>query len=348
MSLQELGIIHKKIDKKLVGFINYRGEIKDIPSKLKYYFHKYKDYISGPPIAVIDYGVYSEGGKDIDICFLTTRSLVRDEIKTKFLEEVEVLSKMHQGSYDNINDIFQKLFNYFRIHGITGTSLIRLVFHKYDQDNPEDNETEIQAVLHKWDNRLEKNLNKILGEKARKEVMKDREKLFTIESSMDDRVQWIKDVIVRLDKAANDYEKYDILSSCAHDFSQKRIDKLIAIYENTEDIDKVLKEMHKDYDWHENPIRKGDIIYVRKIPYNREGYEKAITIDEKKKNYCHCPLVRNYLNNGISPTFCNCSAGWYRQQWEGILAKPVQIEILKSLIKGDDICEFAIHLPLDI
>lgn len=67
----------------------------------------------------------------------------------------------------------------------------------------------------------------------------------------------------------------------------------------------------------------------------------------KRKHCCHCPLVRNHLGEGISPTFCYCGSGWYRQQWEGILGKPVKVEILKSLLKGDDICQFAIHLPLD-
>jgi len=47
----------------------------------------------------------------------------------------------------------------------------------------------------------------------------------------------------------------------------------------------------------------------------------------------------------MPPTFCYCGAGWYRQQWEGAVGKPVQIEIVDSLLKGDDRCTFAIRLP---
>ena len=102
--------------------------------------------------------------------------------------------------------------------------------------------------------------------------------------------------------------------------------------------------MYEDPAWYEDPIRKGNIIYVEKVPYNQKGYQEAKTEAEKKRNYCHCPLVRKYLDE-IPSTFCYCGSGWYRQQWEGILQKPVKIEMVKSLLKGDDTCEFAIHLP---
>jgi len=44
-------------------------------------------------------------------------------------------------------------------------------------------------------------------------------------------------------------------------------------------------------------------------------------------------------------TFCYCSAGWPRRLFEGILEMPLKIEVVKALTKGDDYCEFAIHLP---
>ena len=69
----------------------------------------------------------------------------------------------------------------------------------------------------------------------------------------------------------------------------------------------------------------------------------------KRYHYCHCGWVRDSLKKSdkeqVSPTFCNCSAGWYRQYWEGILGKPVHIKLLKTLVKGDDVCEFEISLP---
>lgn len=345
MTLQELGISHKKIEKKFVIYINFRGEIKDIPPKIDDLYQKCKDYAIGPAIAVIDYGVYSEGGKDIDLCYELKDQELPSDIKTKFLESIEVLSVTHQGTYDTLNESFQKISNYMQEHLISGTSWLRLIYHNNINENSQANQIEIQYQLHKWDDRLEKNLDRVLGEKTRNEIMKDRKKLFSLEASKDDRIQWLKETLNRIDKVTNDDEKYEILSCCAHEFSQKRIDFLKSIYQKNKDIDDVIEEMVKDYAWYENPVRKGNKIYVSKIPVNPEGYEKAETIEEKKKNYCHCKFINGNLDKNVSPTFCNCGTGWYRQYWEGILDKPVRIKILKSLLKGDDNCQFEIEIP---
>ncbi|MFW9941841.1 MAG: hypothetical protein ACFFFT_12435 [Candidatus Thorarchaeota archaeon] len=345
MSLQDLEIIYKEIDKELIGYINFRGEIEDIPSKIEELYQYYKEFLLSPPFAIIDYGVYSEGGKDIDLCFPIKESIELDNINTKYLDEVEVLSKIHNGQIENIDESFQQLNTYFKLHGLPTTEWLRLVFHHYDRNFPDNNEIEIQKGIHPWDKRLTSSLDRVLGEKARRKILKDREKLFTIESSNEERTGWVKSVIERIDQKAKEYEKYDILSPCAHKFSRKRIESLKSIYKETGDLNEVLKEMHKDYEWYEDPVLKDNIIYVTKIPYNPEGYKKAHTLKEKQANYCHCPLVRNHFNEGISPTFCNCSAGWYRQLWEGIIGRPINIKILKSLLKGDQNCKFAIYLP---
>jgi len=344
MSLQELGISHKKIKKKKVAYFNFQGEIKDIHPKIEQFYEKCKDFVFGPAIAIIDYGVYSEGGKDIHLCF-QLKNQKKNNLQIKFLESIEVLSITHQGSFDTLNKTFQIISSYLQDHLVSGTSLLRLIYHKYNKKNPEKNQIELQFPLHKWDDRLEKNLDKVLGKKIRNEIMKGRDELFTIESSCEDRIQWLKSMLDRLDKIATDDEKYDIISRCAHEFSQKRIDYMRRIYEKNRNIDEVLIEMRKDYTWYENPVRKGNIVFVSKIPVNPEEYENAKTLEDKKKHYCHCRFINSNLDKGISSTFCNCGTGWYRQIWEGILGKPIRIKILKSLLKGDETCQVAIYLP---
>ncbi len=347
MSLKELGIIHKQIEPILVVYNNFRGDIKDIPSRIEEFREDSTIFPSNPVIVVIDYGVYSEGGSDMDICLPTDKNFNKEGFSLKKLEEVEVLSMYHNGSYNTLSETSQILFNYFSEHAVLGTTKIRLVIQESDKKNSNKNRIEIQGILHLWDSRLEKNLNRVLDDKEKSNsIMKHRE-MFSIETSKEEKTLWIKSVIAKLDKETDNYQKYDILSSCAHKFSQKRIDKLRDIYEKTENVDAVIEEMHKDYLWYENPTREGGVIYTTKIPVNLEGYKNAKTLEEKKRNYCHCSLVRDYWDEGISPTFCNCSAGWYRQIWEGIFKKPVRIEILKTLLRGDETCEFAIHIPLD-
>jgi predicted hydrocarbon binding protein len=60
-------------------------------------------------------------------------------------------------------------------------------------------------------------------------------------------------------------------------------------------------------------------------------------------NECGCPLIRNKIVN-ISSTFCYCSLGWIRMIFRTLLNKPVQVEMLKSIGAGDDVCEYVVYI----
>jgi predicted hydrocarbon binding protein len=87
---------------------------------------------------------------------------------------------------------------------------------------------------------------------------------------------------------------------------------------------------------------------MKELGIEYKKYEKAKTAKEKRQAYCFCPLVRDYLDQDVPITFCYCGAGWYRLQWEGAIGKSVKIDVVKSVLKGDDECQFAIHLPNDL
>ncbi len=346
MTRQESGIARKKTEELLVASVNFQDgfEGKKMPSMFEGLLEKCKDYVCGPPIAVFDYGVYSDG-LDVEVCFPVTQPIQKGEVKSRILESAEVLSIIHHGPYEGIKETRRKLYNYLREHEIVGTNFEREIVLKFDAKHLEENVIEIQAVLHGWEDRFARSIDRVLGIESRRKIMQDSGTLFACESKIDERVKWIKAAIKRLNELASEEQKYDILSCCAHDFSQKRIEKLRAVYEQLSDVDEVIKMMRKDPGWYEHPRREGNTIHVRKIPYDRKNYERATDKDQKRRYYCHCPMVRDHLGVGISPTFCYCGAGWYRQIWEGILQKPVKVEIEKSLLKGDDTCEFTIHLP---
>ena len=346
MISQEAGITRKKTEEMLVAGIHFRDdyERKKIPVMLERLFQVCKDRVCGDAITLYDYGVYSDGIQ-VEVCFPVTEPVEKGEVKSRTLESVDVLSLIHHGTAEKMKESYQKLYGYFREHGIAATNFGRKITLKSDPENPEENVVEIQAVLHRWDDRLAKNLDHVLGPEAREKIMQGSDVSFTLKSGIDERAKWIKDAIERLDELAGDEQKYDILSCCAHDFSKKRIAELQAIYSKSRDLDEVINAMHKDTAWYEKPRREGKTIHVKKIPFDAKNYKTATDPEEKRKYYCHCAMVRSHLNAGISSTFCYCGAGWYRQQWEGILGKPVRVEIRKSLLKGDTTCEFAVHLP---
>jgi hypothetical protein len=97
--------------------------------------------------------------------------------------------------------------------------------------------------------------------------------------------------------------------------------------------------------------RRGDIIYHTKIPYMTKEYLDET--DEQMKQYyaCHCAWAREAIkmgNKGVSPAFCYCSAGFTKMPWEAALNQPLEVEMVKSVLKGDLECSFIVHLPKDV
>jgi hypothetical protein len=219
-----------------------------------------------------------------------------------------------------------------------------------DPTQPEKNVTEVQVILHEWDRLFAESAENVLGTEASQQLMQGIEAI-TPESSSDDYTAWIQGAIARLDTLTGDSEKKcQVVSHCAHVFPQERIDHLRAIYEQGV-FDDILREMYADDFWYEKPVRRGNLLYMRKNPFNPEGYASAATPAERRKAYCHCSFVQPCLDeipSQLSPTFCYCGAGWYRRLWEGVLGQPVKIEYVETLLRGNDQCAFTITLPLEL
>jgi len=95
-------------------------------------------------------------------------------------------------------------------------------------------------------------------------------------------------------------------------------------------------------------VRKGDKIYNTKIPYNPEKYltEKDPTL--KRYYACHCPFARESILNdniNIDKTWCYCSGGFNKLKFDVIFEEPVEVEVIKSVLSGDDRCRFVFKIP---
>ena len=94
-------------------------------------------------------------------------------------------------------------------------------------------------------------------------------------------------------------------------------------------------------------VREGDVIYITKIPYMAKKYLQENDQKKKRYYYCHCPWVREAMltDEKISPNFCYCSAGFEKRPWDVIFDEPVRADVVETVLKGDLICKFAIHIP---
>ncbi len=343
MSFEEWKITHKRLDDMLVASLRFQmKERGELSAKLEELKTACQDSIAGPALAIFYWDTGLEG-LDTEVCFPVSRPVEAGEISSRTLQAEEVFSTLHRGAHENLADGYRAIGTHLLECGLNAENKSREIYLELSPDNPEANLTEIQVSFVNWEKRLAENLSRVLTDDASRQILQGIEHL-TLESTRQERVEWVEGAVERLDALADGEQRFEILSRCAHVFSPRRIERLRAIYERSQDVDEVLAAMHEDPDWYEGPTRTGRTIYVTKVPRDAQAYEEAIDQAEKRRHYCHCALVRNNPDQ-MPPTFCCCGAGWYRQIWEGILGEPVQVEILDSLTLGDDTCQFAIHLP---
>jgi len=119
----------------------------------------------------------------------------------------------------------------------------------------------------------------------------------------------------------------------------------------TQPVDDQVIEYIRNNPTTEYGVREGNKIIISKIPYNTKLYLNESDKRLKGYYYCHCPWVRGAIKKGdfhISPTFCHCSAGWYKQKWDVIFDQPVKVDLVDTVLKGDMRCTFTVHIPKKI
>lgn len=97
-------------------------------------------------------------------------------------------------------------------------------------------------------------------------------------------------------------------------------------------------------------VRKGTVVYETKIPYNTKAFLSETDPARKRYHYCHCPWAKETLNNdsmAVSPIFCQCSAGFHKRAYEVIFNEQLEADVVQSVLNGDPVCRFAIHLPIE-
>jgi len=156
-------------------------------------------------------------------------------------------------------------------------------------------------------------------------------------------VERICDTPIALDQhPPHDDVEFNVMADCACECYIRHLDEFARVYDETGDIEKVLDEMHGRISMI-RPILDGNVIYITKAA--RFDNKHATTENADRSSLCKCDHARA-SDVGESPAYCYCGAGWLQRIWEGILKRPVRVDITKSIFQGDDVCEFAVQLEV--
>jgi predicted ArsR family transcriptional regulator len=134
---------------------------------------------------------------------------------------------------------------------------------------------------------------------------------------------WITNLMDGLDNNVDKETLIKILEQCGRQCqSQSFIKKAKAIYEKSKNTDDFLNKLAQVY---KHMHREGNKVYI--------VYPK-----------CYCSQVNKIPKGKLSGTYCNCSRGWAKALFEGAAGKPVEVNMKKSIINGDDQCKFEVIL----
>ena len=344
MQSDEENVVHKMLDETLVARIRIHGEVSDLADVFVELNSATRDLAAGHPIVIHHWGVSDETGHDMDVCIPIKEEIKGSEISTSILSTEDAMAIVHRGPYSKIGDSYAKVTRHTHERGHPIAESTREVYHHWDTDRPDDTVIEIQAILHDWMHRFTSKLETVLDSDTKEEVLNPMKKL-DIDSPADVRQKALCRALSILEDVTDDEQRFEILSHCAHVFPEELIPPMRDLFRSTGSVDIVIEAMTTKGGYYPKLLkREGSIIYSEKGPSNPKAYKEAQTDAERRRAYCFCPLIRDCLDE-TPAIFCNCAAGWPKQLWEGILEQPLKIEIIQSLTKGDDTCEFAIHLP---
>ncbi len=218
-----------------------------------------------------------------------------------------------------------------------------------------------------WRDQFAKNIEAVAGARMREQIMKENELPPSGKDPGGD-IRWTVRAMQRLEHLLDRGACIDIMTRCSCRYPKEELREAKSAYKETGDIaaaHQILQEkfilflrgtlgLEDDIidditarGWGVAGILQADAVIATKIP--KSGYLREYLAerdpDKKRALYCHCPRVRSILATRdavLSPTYCYCGGGFYKGIWEEILDRDVRIEMPKTVMQGDDVCQFKV------
>jgi hypothetical protein len=181
---------------------------------------------------------------------------------------------------------------------------------------------------------LEKNIEVLAGKSVSKRVMEGSENI-TEKTDKRKTAEWVKKAMEKLDALVNEDARIKIMENCGHNcanVNKKVIQRAKARRTKFRSLDEFLAAEQKKPMSGTRLVREGNTLTQFYTP-------RAFT----RPMRCYCSLFRGLPDNEtVSSTYCNCSRGFVKKFWEGVLEKPVKVDLVQSAISGASECKFVI------
>jgi len=133
---------------------------------------------------------------------------------------------------------------------------------------------------------------------------------------------WIKHLVDSIDEHLDDELKIELMESCGR--ACARDGPVHVANECQGNLGRWLATLRKWHGGQEYVQQDGDVIRLTCTG-------------------CLCPAAKD-IPEGLSDTYCYCSRGWMKETFGAVMGRPVAVELIQSIKRGAETCEFAITL----
>ena len=171
--------------------------------------------------------------------------------------------------------------------------------------------------------KLAKNLDEFVGEEIRKDVLKGCETI-TAKTNKVKRAEMMKEVMIRMDKFVDKDVAIKIRENCA---CKPKIFLKTAIN---------IYKKHPNIEEFTNELQKTNFAGKLKV-------EDNIIYCNFSSKKCVCGMVKS-TKEIIPILWCECCKGHVKWLFEETFKKPLNVEMVSSIVSGSDDCRFKICL----
>lgn len=152
-------------------------------------------------------------------------------------------------------------------------------------------------------------------------IVKDSDKYNSY--SPNKKAEWWKDAVILMEKELGTEKAKDIMSICGSKCCGAGHRKTVRKkFEESDSIEEFL-----------NKISNKGVTY--------ELVDKNTIVAEYER--CFCGQVKGAETTFPDMTYCECGTEFNRQYFSSAFDKPIEVELIKSVISGSDGCKFLIH-----
>lgn len=220
-----------------------------------------------------------------------------------------------------------------------------------------------------WLTKFSACLERVAGEGVREQVLMGSTGL-TSETDRHELIAWTRGVMERMLALVAEEDAQQVMLGCACRYPKAELAEIREAYIVSGDLTiahRMLQErfetflqtsLQLDESMVEEVVRRGwglagrmhgRTVIATKIPKSQYLAEYLMEPDPVKRRrlYCHCPRIRDVLRSPemLPAVYCYCGAGYYKSIWEEIVQGPVEVELLESVLAGDEVCRVAVYLP---